>query len=216
MLKDTAMASANTGMGKSGSYLVDLSSADDLWRKLADTTPVPTAAVQANAQLQRVSRRSARPPQFAGMETTAGGTFQKIKAVQTKSAGFVENAWDKVASNKTGSVEMPADPWSSSERRLWFVAGGLMALAVAVLTLFAMVTFTPGHSLLASAATSPALVVPGVMEPAPVAAPATHDANTFRPPLPARVRVEAPKASSTVARNKHTTKQHKGKRSARN
>jgi hypothetical protein len=216
MLKDWAMASANAGMGKSGSYLVDLSSADDLWRKLADTTPVPNAAAQANAQLQRVSRRSARPPQFAGMETTTGGTVQKIRAVQTKSAGFVENAWDKVATNKTGSVEMPADPWSSSERRLWYVAGGLMALAVAVLTLFAMVTFTPGHT--AMAATSPALVVPGVMEPsAPPAATATHDANTFRPPLPARVRVEAPaKASSTVARNKHTTKHHKAKRSARN
>jgi hypothetical protein len=215
MLNVTAMASAN--MGKSGSYLVDLSSADDLWRKLADTTPVPNAAAQAQSQLQRVSRRAARPPQFAGMETTAGGTFQKIRAVQTKSAGFVENAWDKVATNKTGSVEMPADPWSSSERRLWFVAGGLMALAVAVLTLFAMVTFTPGHTLMASASPSPALVVPGVMEPVPTAAPATHDANTFRPPLPARVRVEAPaKASSTVARNKHTTKHHKGKRSARN
>lgn len=199
------MAAAN--VGKSGSYLVDLSSADDLWRKIAEAMPQPPA-------LQRIGRRASRPPQFAAQESTTGGV-EKIRAVQSKSAGFVSNGWDKM-SGRVPSVETPAmaDPWSRGERRLWIAAGSLMGLAVAVLTVFALVTF--GSVSVPVAA--PASPIPGVPELAATPLPAStstpaHDANTFRPPLPALVRSESPHAP-TVAR-KHG-KHHKTKRAALN
>jgi hypothetical protein len=164
--------------------------------------------------LQRISRRASRTPQFAHAETTTGGV-ERIRAVQSKSAGFVESGWDKMG-NRTGSVELPPDPWSRGERRLWFVAGSLMALAVAVLTAFALVTFGGVH-MTTSALAAPASGAPEPTAPSMAAAAPAHDGNTFRPMLPARVRAEAPKttvAKSAVAR-KHVKQHHKGKRAAR-
>jgi hypothetical protein len=204
---------ATLNVGKSGTFLVDMSSADDVWRKLADPSP------QAPATLQRVSKRASKPPMFNAEPTSTFSGQEKIRAVQNKSSGFVQSGWEKM---RPPSVEEPADPWSHSERRLWFVAGTLMAGAVAVLTVFAVITFGGVHltNPPASAASTPSSPIPGVPEltilPAPAAPVATpvHDANTFRPPLPARVRSETIHAT-TVAR-KHVKHHKSGKRIARN
>jgi len=198
------MGSTNVGNGKSGSYLVDLSSADDMWRQLADSTPAPQT-------LQRLSKAAARPPGFGGERTN--GTFAKIKRVRQASAGFVSEGGPRLPqSGATPILEHAApDPWKSGERRLWFAAGTLMSLAIAVLTVFAIVNFGGhGEPPVAGAPSSP---IPGAPE---FTAPTTSAAqpNTFRPPLPARVRAASEPKQTHEAR-KHT-KKSKAKKLARN
>jgi hypothetical protein len=211
------MGSANVGSGKSGTYLADFSSADDLWRKLADSTPAPQPA------LPRLSKKASRPPQFGGESTSA--TFAKIDKVRVKSEGFVTEGGPRPS--LSGSLlAMPQDPWKTGERRLWYVAGTLMTLAIAVLTVFAFVTFGGLHPVVA--ANAPSSPIPGIPEltapsataptapspPEAAAAPAaTAIANSFRPPLPARVRSAEAKPQPTMAR-KHG--KHKTKKLARN
>src|SRR5262249_50949084 len=106
------MATANVG-NKSGSFLVDLSSADDMWRQLADAPPSPAP----QQTLQRLSRAAARPPAFGGERTN--GTFAKINRVRKASAGFVSEGGPRPLSNSglTPILERaPADPWRNGER----------------------------------------------------------------------------------------------------
>ncbi len=186
------MGQANAVMGKSGSYLVDFSSADDMWRKLADTPAAPMPRIKSP------------PPSFTNIES--GVNMGAVARARTKSAGFVVSESPRMTPAKgtrvsSASLSTP-DPWSTSERRLWLAAGGLMGLAILVLSLFAVVSV--GHHATTAAEPAPLAIATPIQ-----VAPAVSTAPAWRPSLPARIRVAEAKPAVTVGR-KH--KSHKSQK----
>jgi hypothetical protein len=176
MLRATYMgreASGSVGIGKSGSYLVDLSSADDVWRKLADTPPMPPPSSMpqpslSSVTLQSLSRASARPPQFNPMETGTGVTMAALQRGGQKALGFVVQQPPPRNSSTISSQHLKVDPPADrTERRLWLVAGSLVGLAACVLGVLGGLTFglfsfhqTAAVAAAPVAASAPALVAP--------------------------------------------------------
>jgi hypothetical protein len=211
---------SNPGRVGSGTFLVDLMATDDAWRQLAETG---VGARERSSGLPPLTNRDARPPSFPAVDTTTDG-YEKVARVRQKSAGFVHEV-PRLGTREPSQTADLYDPWQTSERRLWMIAGSLMGLAIGVLTLFAMLNLgdrTIGATQLAT--TTPVAPIPGAPEftaPPPKAATPTATAtqaapsgNAFRPPLPARVRSAEPKPQAPMA-HKHQ-KRHKGKKLARN
>jgi hypothetical protein len=196
------MASAHPITGK---FLVDLSSADDLWKKLADSTPAPA--------MPKLSRSASRPPAFPTLESTTAG-YERIARVRETSAGFVEQTAPRTRRIALPPPRRSGDPWHRTEQRLWYVAGALMGLAVAVLTVLALVTFSGNPTAVASVPTSPIPGLPELTVPVAAPAPSSATASAWRPPLPARVRAAEPAIKPVVVAKKHP-KHHKAKDLAR-
>lgn len=214
--------------GKSGAY--DFSSADDFWKKLLDTPPqgVPAAATipmpersgrplrmleeektvmgrPPQAPAPRAASRPQRSSDFNAIDT--GVDLQAVANAQRKSLGFVTGSFTPVHGIPIERAR--PDPWARGDRRLWWAAGGLMGLAVVVLTMFVAVSVggVDGDSAAAAAATARA--------PAASAESPSSAANTatpgWRPMIPARVRGSELPARPAV--KKHA-KPRKGQRSS--
>jgi hypothetical protein len=197
------MGQANVGLGKSGTYLVDFSSADDIWRKLADS---PAGGAKLPSPPKRVS-------DFVPIES--GVNLAAVAKARAKSAGFIVSESPRALTPGRGIplTKVDPDPWTRSDRRLWLAAGTLMGLAALVLTLFAVVSLGGFHG---SAPVAVAAAAPEPIAPVAVAIPAPANTTTpaWRPQLPARARTAEAKP---VATSKKHVKHHKaGKRIARN
>lgn len=168
---------------------------------------------------QAAARPSAPPPQpppkaasrrkrssdFGALDTGVD-LQQKIANAQQKSQGFVTGSF---APTRPIPLEKAApDPWARGDRRLWWAAGGLMGMAVVVLTVFAAVTvggLDPQSAVAAATGAAPASAVES--PPSPAANTATPG---WRPMIPTRARGAEPPAKPVVAK-KHA-KPRKGAR----
>ena len=197
MLRTTPMgreASGQVAVAKSGSYLVDLSSADDVWRKLADTPPIPSGSSMpqsshSSVTLQSLSKASARAPQFSPMETGTGVTMAALQRGGQKALGFVVQQPPPRNSSTTSQPHLKVDPPADrTERRLWLVAGSLVGLAACVLGVlggltFGLFSFHPNAAVAAApvAAAAAPVIAPSTAPSRAAASDATVDAPAVKP-----------------------------------
>lgn len=119
------------------------SNVEDGWRSLADVLSQPVR--RTPPPLPSIPRAPKRSDWASPVET--GVTLAAVAAARAK----IPVTEIRGPSRKPNAPE-PA--WSTSERRLWWMAGGLMLLAVAVLSTLALLTFGRAP---ATAAIAPAI-----------------------------------------------------------
>lgn len=153
------------------------SNVEDGWRSLADVLSQPVR--RTPPPLPSIPRAPKRSDWASPVET--GVTLAAVAAARAK----IPVTEIRGPSRKPTAPE-PA--WSTSERRLWWMAGGLMLLAVAVLSTLALLTFgrAPAVAAIApaihSATSSPSSALPtAVASAAPAHSVASPSAATPAP-----------------------------------
>jgi hypothetical protein len=170
---------------------------EDGWRSLADVLSQPVG--RTPPPLPPVQKAPRRSDWASPVET--GVTLAAVAAARAK----IPVTEIRGPSRKPSAPE-PA--WSTAERRLWWMAGGLMLLAVGVLSTLALVTFGRGPAVAAIApaihsAVSPAPSAPTVVaSAAPLAAHSPSEAIANTPPAKAAPEV-AP--SGAIAAHPHAS-----------
>jgi hypothetical protein len=173
---------------------------DNGWRDIVSSAPPPAREPPARQPPAR------EPPPLPMMRELATREIH----LRNQSMPSDLNAWQEHGSARAASAVVDEPNFSSGDRRMWLIAGGLMALAALVLGLLGLLTYG-ARGADAASPVEPARAIEATRAPAPTAATPRAPAPTAATP---RAPVDTPvlgasRASAPTHGKKHHSHHHR-------